>query len=175
MFTVLRKCILLFIIIICIFPKVGTTRTIQCRVISISDGDTFQCLLKNNKRLKVRLEGIDAPEKSQSFGKKSRQTLGNLIHKKQVRLAVSGYDHYHRALATVYNQQNQDINLTMIKLGMAQTYQPYTKKQQYFIAETQARQNKIGLWLEPNPLPPEQWRKIHKDKRKQKIMNEEKR
>lgn len=163
----LKKCILLFIIAIGLPCEIDATRTIVCRVISISDGDTFRCLLKNNKQIKVRLADIDAPEKAQPFGNKSRQKLAQLIHKQQVRLVISGYDRYYRVLATVYNQQNQNINLMMLKLGMAQVYQRYTHQQQYFIAENQARQNKIGLWKDHNPLTPEQWRKIHDNQRKQ--------
>ncbi|XHN82160.1 hypothetical protein O1Q80_01818 [Lonepinella sp. MS14435] len=70
----------------------ATERWINCRVVSISDGDSITCLLTNKKQIKVRLAEIDAPEKAQAFGKRAKQTLAQLIHKTQVRLKISDYD-----------------------------------------------------------------------------------
>ncbi|MCW9732009.1 thermonuclease family protein [Avibacterium sp. 20-15] len=170
----LKKRFLFFIMILFWLPQANATRIIPCRVVAISDGDTFRCLLENNKQIKVRLDSIDAPEKKQPFGNKSRQALANLIYKQFVQLQITGYDRYQRTLATVYNQQGQNVNLMMIKQGMAWVYARYAKDQHYFTAQQLARSQRIGLWQDPQPIPPEQWRKIQSEQRKQKRQQKEK-
>ncbi|NBI42154.1 nuclease [[Haemophilus] felis] len=155
-FTLLMCCITMFSYAA---PK---QRNLTCRVVSVADGDTLTCSLKNNKKIKVRLAEIDAPEKAQPFGKKSRQLLGRLVHKREVLLVVSGYDRYQRTVATVYNGQNRNINLIMVQEGMAWAYERYAKDPRYLAAQRQAERKRIGLWRDPQPIKPEEWRKSHK-------------
>ncbi|MXN88780.1 thermonuclease family protein [Pasteurella canis] len=135
------------------------SHTLHCKVVSISDGDTFNCLLKNNKQLRVRLWGIDAPERNQAFGQKAKQFLGKLIHKKQVKLAVTGYDQYQRTLAEVYTLQGKNINVAIVKAGMAWVYKKYNAMPIYLQAQHKAKQQNLGLWQDPHPIEPEKWRK----------------
>lgn len=129
-------------------------RQLSCKVVGISDGDTFTCLY-NRTQLKVRLQHIDAPENAQPFGNRAKQTLANLVFKREVELHISGYDKYQRLLAVAY-QQGRNINLTLVEQGMAWAYRE--TQSQYQQAQNLAAQQKIGLWRDPNPINPADWR-----------------
>lgn len=131
-------------------------RQLQCKVVSISDGDTLTCLL-NKAQIKVRLQYIDAPEQAQAYGSKAKQTLANFIFSKNVTLTIYGYDRYQRMLAVVY-YNNENINLKLVESGMAWAY---TTKKEYNNAQQQAQSRKIGLWQDYSPVNPSEWRKIH--------------
>ena len=124
-------------------------------------GDTLTCLLPTKKQFKVRLQEIDAPEKGQPFGKKAKQYLSQLVFKQNVTLSVSGYDRYQRILATVYLQE-QNINLEMVKNGMAWVYPHMLKIHSTFRHKILPNNKKIGLWRDSNPIAPYEWRKQNK-------------
>lgn len=157
--TIMRKLhtfILLFSLFFSAFCAAQSpSRSFECKVIGISDGDTLTCLFER-KPIKVRLLHIDAPESHQAFGNRAKQTLAELVFKKHVQVISKGYDKYDRLLAEVY-ESNQNINLILVEKGMAWAYSKSLPI--YEQAEANARQNRIGLWQDANPISPSDWRK----------------
>lgn len=135
-------------------------------VVRILDGDTIEILQDNGERTRVRLNGIDAPEKGQPFGQRSRQALTTLTAGKRVYVEGNKLDRYSRLLGTVW-YDTKDINAVQIKNGMAWAYRYRGKAMlpAYAGLEETARKNRSGLWAEPAPVEPWRWRKMHsKDK-----------
>ncbi|WP_107824148.1 thermonuclease family protein [Campylobacter concisus] len=125
------------------------------KVISVHDGDTIT-VLSGKEQTKVRLYGIDAPEKKQDYGQRSKQFLANLIAGQMVEVEPKGKDRYKRTLGNIY-YKGQDINAQMVLNGYAWAYVKYSKI--YVDQEKLARENKRGLWQSSNPTPPWEWRK----------------
>ena len=141
------------------------------RIVGISDGDTVTLLDVNKRQYKIRLTAIDAPEKKMPFGQRSKEHLSDLVFNKDVQVETEKLDRYGRTLGKILFDR-KDINLAMINAGLAWHYRKYQREQSasdrllYAHAEDQARQQRIGLWREPNPIPPWEWRKgerIHDD------------
>ncbi len=154
---------LLFLYILFLIPlstnAQAPLRTLQCKIVGISDGDTVKCLY-NRVPLKVRLLYIDAPEYSQPFGKKSKQLLSRLVFKKYVTLKTQGYDRYNRVLAVIYDN-NLNVNLKMVEQGLAWAYR-FNSQEIYRNAQRQAKEQQLGLWQDKYPLDPYEWRKQKK-------------
>lgn len=123
---------------------------ISGQVIKISDGDTITILTQQREQVKVRLYGIDAPEKKQPYGQKSKQFLSNLIAGRSVEIQEKGKDRYKRVLGIVY-LDGQDINEQMVLNGYAWAYVKYSKI--YAKQELKARSQNLGLWRD-KPIPP---------------------
>ena len=131
------------------------------KVVKVSDGDTVTILTADKTQHKIRLNDIDAPEKKQAFGNKSKDNLAKYISGKTVTVQYQKTDRYKRVLGTIY-YNNTDINLQQLKDGYAWVYKKYSQKQNYYKAEKVARDKKIGLWADKNPLEPWEFRKIKK-------------
>ena len=138
----------------------ATIEEFSGKVVALSDGDTIT-VLKDRKQIKVRLEGIDAPEKSQAFGNKSKDALADLIGRKEVGIHATGTDKYGRTLARV-SIEGQDVSEWMVAHGMAWHYKEYSDDETLAELEDKARASKLGLWAEPNTLPPWEFRKRRK-------------
>ena len=138
--------------------------TLQGKVVHIADGDTITVLDANNTQHKIRLQGIDAPEKAQPFGQKSKQSLSQMVYNKQVTVEYQKKDKYGRTLGKVLHN-GTDVCLEQIKLGMAWHYkqyksdQPKEDRETYAQAELEARTKNVGIWKDKNPTPPWEFRK----------------
>lgn len=145
----------------------STADTLHGRVVGISDGDTVTVLDDTNTQWKIRLMGVDAPEKKQAFGNKSKERLSVLVFNKQVAVEFNKRDKYGRTVGRIL-LGGTDANLEQVKAGMAWHYKQYEREQSvadraaYAQAEEQARIAKRGLWADPDPTPPWDWRKQQK-------------
>lgn len=126
----------------------------------IEDGDTVLLTVTNSvKTIRYRLFGIDAPEKDQSFSRTSKARLTELLRKQSVEIEEHGHDKYRRGLCTVYLADGTDVNLEMIREGMAWHYAYYCTNETYAAAQKEARESRRGLWIEKNPVEPHVFRK----------------
>ena len=131
------------------------------RVVGVADGDTITVLDARQGLTKIRLHQIDAPEKKQDYGQRSKQSLSNLVYGKQARVEVFDTDKYGRTVGKVWIN-GLDANLEQVKRGMAWVYEKYASDPAYFAAERAAKSGRVGLWDQPTPTPP--WVFRHPDR-----------
>lgn len=143
--------------------------TLPAKVIAVADGDTLTALDENHTKHTIRLSGIDAPEKRQPFGRVSRQSLIELAAGRPVVIEWAKTDRYGRKVGRVL-VEGQDINLAQIQRGLAWHYKQYQReqsaadRQSYAEAEELARTAQAGLWRDPDPAPPWEFRKQYRAK-----------
>lgn len=137
------------------------------KVVGVADGDTITVLDSHNIQHKIRLQGIDAPEKAQAYGQKSKQSLYQMVHGKFVSVEFEKKDKYGRTVGKV-SLNGTDICLEQIKLGMAWHYKQYESEQSaedramYEQAEQSARTQNLGLWKDNKSIPPWEFRRNNK-------------
>ena len=127
-------------------------------VVKIIDGDTFDLLTQEKNTIRVRMNGIDCPERKQDFYKVSKDALAGYIFQKEIRIIVTGRDRNIRTLAIVFCN-GENINLVMIRNGYAWHYKKYSFDTAFANAEKKACIDKKGLWKMNNPVPPWEFRK----------------
>lgn len=138
--------------------------TITGRVVGVTDGDTLTVLDAGYQQFKIRLSGIDAPERGQPFGNRAKESLSEMVFNKQVVIETSKEDRYRRKVGKV-QQDGTDVNLEQVKRGMAWHYTAYAKEQTpadretYADAETEAKAQRRGLWRESSQSAPWEFRR----------------
>jgi len=149
---------------------------LEGRVVGVTDGDTVTVLDADRQQHKIRLGGIDAPEKAQPFGQRSKENLSDMVFGKDVRVEWKKRDKYKRIVGKVWVQPEScptcpmtlDAGHAQITVGLAWWYRKYAREQSpwdrgaYEFSEQEARTKRVGLWSEPDPLPPWEWRKSSK-------------
>jgi len=153
---------LLFILTLT-FSLLAHGETISGRVIGISDGDTLTVLDASNTQHKVRLAAIDAPEKAQAFGQRGKQKLSELCYGKTATINVISTDRYGRSVGDV-DCAGINANEAMVESGLAWVYRKYDKGHEHLYAlEEEARDARLGLWADPDPIAPWEWRKAKRE------------
>ena len=149
----------------------------HAKVVNVGDGDTLTVLDAEHRIHKVRLSGIDAPERRQAYGERARQHLAGLAHGRTVLVVTGTRDRYGRLIARVLLPECDrpgcvyavDVGLEQIRAGLAWHYKQYAKTQppaerlRYAWVEREARMRRVGLWKEALPVPPWQYRKSGSD------------
>ena len=130
----------------------------QAKVVAIADGDTCTVLTADKQQVKIRLAGIDCPEKAQAFGTKAKQALSDKVFGQTVEVKEQTKDRYGRTVADIYLGTSW-INLEMVTDGWAWHYKQYSKDKQLADAEQAARTAKLGLWVDKEPTPPWDFRR----------------
>ena len=145
------------------FKAVIGVQTDTYKVINIADGDTLT-LLKGKEKVKIRLGGIDAPERKQAFGSRSRESLEELCAGKQASYRIQDTDRYGRIVAQV-TCDGRDANRAQVERGMAWVYIKYNKDMALPGLEAQARAERRGLWADARPVAPWNWRQSNRQAR----------
>ncbi|MFK7976546.1 MAG: thermonuclease family protein [Halioglobus sp.] len=135
------------------------------RVVRVADGDTVSILDANKKQHKIRLYGIDTPERDQAYGNKARKALSNIVAGEDVGVVIVETDSYGRSVGTLYHNGNH-INAHMVRTGYAWWYRHYAPHSRLLSnAEKTAREQSLGLWADPDPTPPWDWRRNQRQNR----------
>ena len=133
------------------------------RVVGIADGDTLTLLDATHQQHKIRLIGIDAPEKAQDFGQKAKTSLSAMAFNQDATAECRKRDRYRREICVV-SVGGKDVGLEQVRMGMAWWYRQFAKEQttqertDYEQAEFMAKIHRYGLWTSKNPIPPWDWR-----------------
>jgi endonuclease YncB( thermonuclease family) len=137
--------------------ETGVATELVGTVVGIQDGDTLTVLI-SRKQIKVRLTDIDAPERKQPFGTRSRQSLADLCAGKDAQIEDQGKDRYGRTLGRVLCD-GVDANAEQVRRGMAWVYVRYAAKDSpLYAVQAEAKAAKRGLWQDARPVSPWEWR-----------------
>ena len=144
---------LLFLLPLAAVAEAPPDEKFSGKVVGVSDGDTIS-VMRDGKAVKVRLEGIDAPEQGQAYANVARKGLAHAVFEKEVTVRIAGRDYYNRLLGRIYLGEI-DINLELVKAGLAWHNAKYSSDKVLAAAQKAARKGKKGLWQDRrNPTPP---------------------
>ncbi|MGK0417990.1 thermonuclease family protein [Haliea sp.] len=130
-------------------------------VVRIADGDTLTLLDATNTQHKIRLHGIDTPERRQPYGNAAREALEALVAGQHIGVVVQDTDRYGRTVGTVY-RNGLNVNLTLVEKGWAWWYERYARNDRELAqAQREARAARRGLWQDSHPIAPWEWRRLH--------------
>ncbi len=149
----------------CTQPGYKEKGTLTGRAIKIIDGDTFVLLTEDNATYRIRLHGIDCPERGMDYYKVCKTALGGFCEGRQLNVIVRDKDRYKRTVGDIYTEDGKWINLQMVAGGFAWHYTHYDNDERLENAAQNAQNAKLGLWALPNPMPPWEWRQAHRQKR----------
>lgn len=133
----------------------------QAKVIGVTDGDTIKVLRTGNEQVKIRLAGIDCPERKQPWGNNAKKAASKLIADKTVTIEVMDVDQYGRAVGRVFID-GVNVNRSLVEGGNCWVYPKYAKDAVLFTLQGEAKNSQRGLWQlkKAERVPPWEWRHI---------------
>lgn len=152
------KRIFLFLIFQLLCCCLYSQNTKIAKVVGIKDGDTVVVLDSLNNQTTLRLAEVGCPEKNQPFGTKAKQFTSDQIYLKTIKYVVTDTDRYGRSIAMIYYDTDKYLSAEIIKAGMGWHYKRYSTSKELATFEHNAKKNKIGLWIDNNPINPSEWR-----------------
>jgi len=153
-----RSISILIVVWALLCPAILYAGSWEGKVVGVSDGDTIK-VLKDSKQVKIRLAAIDCPEKGQPYGQKAKQFTADLVAGKIVKVWQTDIDRYGRIVGFVF-VGDKNLNKELLSAGLAWHYKQYSRDPALAKLEFRARAAKRGLWSEPDPVPPWEWRRI---------------
>ncbi|MBL0143816.1 MAG: thermonuclease family protein [Betaproteobacteria bacterium] len=159
-------------IVLVAFGLRASAATLEGKVVAVADGDTLTLLDDSKTQHRIRLQGIDAPEKGQPYGQRAKENMSRLTFGKPARADCHKKDRYGRQVCIVWVQPPDcpacqltlDIGYAQLTRGLAWHYKTYAREQTaadratYADAEIEARKQRAGLWMDPKPVAPWDWR-----------------
>ena len=136
-----------------------TMAAFRGKVVGVADGDTITALRDDKTTSRIRLHGIDAPEKGQPFGNRAKQYASELTFGNIVTVEPTDRDQYGRIVADVRLPDGRSLNREMVRAGLAWWYRRYSHDPELARLEAEARAARRGLWADPHPVPPWEWRR----------------
>jgi len=148
---------LLAILLLFLFSTPVFALSFSGKVVKVSDGDTIE-VLRDGHAEKIRLAGIDCPEKKQAFGQAAKRFTLNLAARKIVIVEVETRDRYGRTVGEVFLPDGRSLNQEIVRAGYGWLYRKYSSDVTLAALEAEARAARRGLWNDPDPVPPWDWR-----------------
>src|ERR1043165_1632282 len=133
------------------------------KVVGIVDGDTYDILIDQQKTFRVRMGGIDAPERGMPFYRKAKDHLADLCFEKNIRLEIHDTDSRGRKIAFSYLEDGTELSHEMVKAGLAWHFKKYNQDSDLSELEIKAKEAKMGLWIDSLPMPPWENRALHRN------------
>jgi endonuclease YncB( thermonuclease family) len=143
-------------VLVCVIVLAARQEDFSGQVVTVVDGDTIG-VLRDGREVFVRLDGIDAPESGQPFGPQAKQFMSDAALNRIVVVSGSEIDRSGRLIARV-TANGRDLSLAAVEAGFAWQFVRHSKDPMLTAAETRARSQRLGLWAQPNPTPPWDYR-----------------
>jgi endonuclease YncB( thermonuclease family) len=149
-----------FVLFLVLFLLPALAFAWQGKAVHIADGDTITVLRDGREQVRIRVYGVDTPERSQAFGKRAKQFTASMVGNKLVEIEPVDQDRYGRTVARVF-VGGRELSEELVRAGMAWVYVKYCRIDacsQWAQAEAEARAAGVGLWADPSAAPPWEYR-----------------